>query len=325
MIPKRAAVSFRSSTSSALVPGRLRIQPVPLPPPSCRCSRPQRRSASTDSGNSSSSSNKDARPRDDAGPPPPWPTKPHPTPYDIFAIPRSAPYTKKRFYQLAKLYHPDLSSSSSPTTTTHPTNQHSPPSSSPNTISHATRLERYRLVVAANDILSSPSKRVLYDAHGLGWHLGDPAHGPSLRDVDRAWRAQPGSAAMNATWEDWERWHEARDGRAPAGAPRPHYMSNGVFATLVALTVLVGALAQSQRAGRAGQSYMEHTEALNAAVGDQVRRSAVAAAGMRKDERVDRFLRDRENVAYHFNPAVYESQLAGESHAPQNKGPKVAG
>ncbi|KAI9901176.1 hypothetical protein N3K66_002993 [Trichothecium roseum] len=320
MIPKRAALSFRSSTSSSLIPGRPRILPVPLSPP-CRCSRPQQRSASTDNGSSNGSNNgKDARPRDDGGPPPPWPTKLHPTPYDIFAIPRSAPYTKKRFYQLAKLYHPDLSSSSTTTIHQHPSSSSS--SSSSSIISHATRLERYRLVVAANDILSSPSKRVLYDTHGLGWHL-DAARAPSLRDVDRAWRAQPNSPAMNATWEDWERWYEARDGRAPA--PRPNYMSNGVFAVLVALTVLVGALAQSQRAGRAGQSYMEHTEAVNAAVGDQVRRSAVAAAGMRKDERVDRFLRDRENVAYHFNPAVYESQLAGESHAPQNKGPKVAG
>ena len=36
-----------------------------------------------------------------------WPTALNPTPYDIFGHPKDAPYSKHRFYELVKLYHPD--------------------------------------------------------------------------------------------------------------------------------------------------------------------------------------------------------------------------
>ncbi|CRK36032.1 hypothetical protein BN1708_006890 [Verticillium longisporum] len=36
-----------------------------------------------------------------------WPSHSNPTPYDIFAIDKATPYTKARFYELVKLYHPD--------------------------------------------------------------------------------------------------------------------------------------------------------------------------------------------------------------------------
>jgi hypothetical protein len=34
----------------------------------------------------------------------------------------------------------------------------------------------------------------------------------------------------------------------------------------------------------------------------------MATAGMNKDERIGRFLRDRENVAYQFVPSKFEAQ-----------------
>src|SRR6187402_3852458 len=61
-----------------------------------------------------------------------------PTPYQIFNQNKGSPYSKRRFYELVKLYHPDRHD--------HDTISHS--------LSYATKLERYRLVVAANDILS---------------------------------------------------------------------------------------------------------------------------------------------------------------------------
>src|SRR5579862_252589 len=69
----------------------------------------------------------------------PWPTHPNPTPYEIFALPRTANQKeiKSRYFQLVKHYHPD----------------HAPRSS----------VDRFRKVVDAYKILSHPSKRLEWD------------------------------------------------------------------------------------------------------------------------------------------------------------------
>ena len=68
-----------------------------------------------------------------------WPklqsTSAIPTPYQIFQQEKGAPYSKFRFYELAKLYHPDMCS-----------HKHSRARS----LSPHVRVERYRLVVAGN-------------------------------------------------------------------------------------------------------------------------------------------------------------------------------
>lgn len=235
-------------------------------------------------------------PRNDA---PTWPRSPHPTPYEIFDIHEAAPYTKRRFYQLVKLYHPDTHHHHHRAASFSPAAASAPSSSAPG-LSHAARLERYRLVVAANNLLSDPSKRRLYDTHGVGWTDGHRA--PSLREADRAWRHQPGNAAQNATWEDWERWHEAREGRRR----EPTYMSNGMFAALVVAMCTVGAMAQAGRAETSGAQVVEFSHQRNAAIGQEMRKNTMVSRGRSKDERVDSFLRDRENVAYDFAPGRYE-------------------
>ncbi|KAG8409811.1 J domain-containing protein 1 [Metarhizium acridum] len=205
---------------------------------------------------------------------------------------RGTPYTKRRFYQLVKLYHPDThdkdalpSSSSSP----------------PQQLSRATRLERYHLVVAANDLLSDPSKRRLYDHHGIGWTAGHRA--PNLREADKAWRHQPGNASRNATWEDWEQWRNERSGKPS----EPMYMSNGTFAALVVCMCMVGALAQMNRAEAAGEQYVDFVQQKDWAIGQKMRENTMASAGRTKDERVDTFLRDRENLSFDFQPAKYDA------------------
>lgn len=242
-------------------------------------------------------------------PPPSWPSKSHPTPYDIFAMPQNGPYTKKRFYQLVKLYHPDIHTNTaqsvkSSTSTT---------SSSKGGLTPALRLERYHLIVAANDILSDPNKRHLYDTYGLGW--SSPTPNADLRARDRSWRDQPNSPAMNATWEDWERWHAARgdgkqNGQHPPPPPPPggFYMPNSVFATLVALMCAVGALAQGRRAETAGAHFVDVTAQRHQNVSEEVMRSASASGGMTREERVERFLRDRENVAYQYQPGRFDEE-----------------
>ncbi|KAG5998706.1 hypothetical protein E4U54_002131 [Claviceps lovelessii] len=219
---------------------------------------------------------------------PPWPRAAHPTPYEIFGIQRGAPYTKRRFYQLVKLYHPDTHDRPGPAPSTGPQ------------LSNATRLERYRLVVAANDVLSDPHKRRLYDHHGIGWTHDHRPHG--LREADRAWRHQAGNASRNATWEDWERWRDERDGK-----PRePTYMSNGMFATLVVCMCMVGALAQMSRAEAAGEQYVDFVQQKDSAIGQKMRQSTMAASGRTKDERVDSFLRERENLTFDFQPGKFD-------------------
>ncbi|KAH7156888.1 hypothetical protein EDB81DRAFT_867793 [Dactylonectria macrodidyma] len=215
---------------------------------------------------------------------PDWPKTPNPTPYDIFSMQRDDPYTKHRFFHLVKLYHPDRHSHDSAV-------QHVPT---------ATRLERYRLIVAANDLLSDPSKRSLYDTQGVGWTGSrSPTLNESVRHADKSWRHQPGNAARNATWEDWERWYDARDGRTADSM----YMSNGVFATLVVMLCMIGAFAQMTRAEQSGADYIEMRNQSNLAIGRQMARSTYVASGRTKDERVDSFLRDRENLSYEFSPS----------------------
>ncbi|KAF4966295.1 hypothetical protein FSARC_6028 [Fusarium sarcochroum] len=206
-----------------------------------------------------------------------------------------APYTKHRFYQLVKVYHPDRHS-------------HTPDIDN---IPHTIRLERYRLIVAANDLLSDPSKRQLYDNHGLGWTGGRPqTHSETVRNADRAWRYKAGSAVNNATWEDWERWYNARDGKVKD----PLYMSNGLFATIVVVMCMIGAFAQMSRADQYGADLMEMKNQSNLAIGQQVTRRNTVAAGRSKDERVDMFLKDRENINYAFQPGKYDNEVLQASH-----------
>lgn len=221
---------------------------------------------------------------------PAWPTKPNPTPYEIFDIPRSAPYKKHRFYQLVKLYHPDTGSSSSPST------------------SHDTRLERYRLVVAANDLLSDPAKRKLYDIHGLGWTAGAA---PDRHERDRAWRHGPNSPARNANWEDWEAWREAqKNGGAKA---EPVYMSNGLFALAVVSACFIGCIVHINRGQALGEEYVQYSAQRNADIGNTMRRSTLASAGRSRDDRIEGFLRERENTAFNYSPKRYDEKKGDET------------
>ena len=211
----------------------------------------------------------------------PWPpATPPPTPYQIFALPPSAPYSKRRFYELVKLYHPDRHHCHHP--------HHA-------ALPFATKVERYRLVVAANAILSSPEKRSQYDRYGAGWGAHAPnsphAHGPRAT----AYRDPADSPHHNATWEDWERWYQ-RDARGPQ---EPRFFANGAFVALVVMLATLGGVGQATRAGNQSLGLMEERERLHDETSKELmRRRSESLQAMReggeRDGRIRRFLEERE-------------------------------
>ncbi|KAH7361794.1 hypothetical protein B0T11DRAFT_279617 [Plectosphaerella cucumerina] len=221
-----------------------------------------------------------------------WPSHDKPTPYDIFGINPNAKYTKATFYHLVKLYHPDRH------------HHHGTPSAAHvGAISAATRLERYRLVVLANDILSDPQKRKAYDAYGAGWVSSNHSVHDLYRQADRSWRHKPGNAAGNATWEDWERWHEARDGKEHQ---EPVFMSNTYFLAFVLATIAIGSAMQANRAATSATHVLDQRTAHEIALADALRRRDQAAAGKGRHDRIEQFIRERENLRYEFVPNRHE-------------------
>ncbi|KAK1976250.1 DnaJ domain-containing protein [Colletotrichum cereale] len=229
---------------------------------------------------------------------PSWPVCANPTPYDIFDIDKAAPYAKSRFAELVKQYHPDKHHASAL-----------------DSLPSHTRLERYRLIVLANEILSSPDKRRAYDAFGAHWHLPgtDPQDPRDIHEVyrqaDKAWRRAGGNPSANATWEDWERWHHRR---ANAGADRqtPLYMSNASFAALVIAALAVGTIAQTTRMENSSAYMLEKKDAHEAHISEALRRQGEATAGKGREERIERFLRERENINFGFMPAKLDMRPA---------------
>lgn len=80
-----------------------------------------------------------------------WPSEPNLTPYMILRAKPGEPYSKARYYDLAKVYHPDRYRMVA------------------STLPNEVRLQRYHMVVAADKLLADPAKRNAYDRYGLGW------------------------------------------------------------------------------------------------------------------------------------------------------------
>jgi hypothetical protein len=202
-----------------------------------------------------------------------WPITPNPTPYEIFCEPKSAPYSKLRYYELVKLYHPDRH---------HHTSHDDVP--------RLTKLERYRLVVAANDILSNPDRRRLYDIYGAGWGKDQDSR-RDFRAAERAWRQKAGNASMNATWEDWERWYEQRDGKKQ----EPRFMSNLGFASLVAVFALLGSWGHITRAGIHSAELLDRREQHHISISKSMQVRQSQTAGLNREDRIKTFLRERDS------------------------------
>ncbi|KAI4594045.1 hypothetical protein KJ359_008835 [Pestalotiopsis sp. 9143b] len=219
-----------------------------------------------------------------------WPTTANPTPYQIFDQKMTAPYSKARFYDLVKLYHPDR----------HRQNPH-------DKLSDSTRLERYRLVVAANEILSDPGKRRAYDLYGAGWDSVRSMDNSTFRHADHSWRNEPGNPSMNATWEDWERWYGERGG--PKQKQQTVFMSNELFVVVLCMFVVAGSLGQARRASTNTMNIMEIRDQRHEAISHDMAKRRTQQGPLTRDERVESFLRQREGwnlasstVTHHHPP-----------------------
>ena len=224
----------------------------------------------------------------------PWPkTKSAtaiPTPYQIFQQKISAPYSKRRFYELVKLYHPDK-------------HCHDGNSDIKDSLSYAVKMERYRLVVAANEILSHPVKRRAYDEYGAGWNgqpdVRDRRHDWE-NDTTRHWSGfhENSSPARNATWEDWEKWYQ-RNEKGERIPQKPMYLSNEAFLSVIAIIACLGGIGQATRIENQQISYLKRMEAIHTdCIHERQRRMEEAQGYGIKDERVRNFLRTREQAGF---------------------------
>ncbi|KAK4121966.1 hypothetical protein N657DRAFT_657470 [Parathielavia appendiculata] len=210
---------------------------------------------------------------------PKWPLSAHPTPYEIFGLTRDAPYSKARYFELAKLYHPDR--------------QHQ---TSLDGISRLTKLERYRLVVAANEILSNPQKKRMYDLYGFGWGDCNDSHA-GHQEAYRAWRQDP--IMNNATWEDWERYYQ----QGGSGEKQEQvFTSNIAFMAIISAVLIVGTWSQMTRAGTNSVSLMEMRDQQHAAISKELRELRNQRRGLDKETRVQEFIRQREIERWAYDP-----------------------
>lgn len=230
---------------------------------------------------------------------PPWPDlrSPNavPTPYQIFRLKKDSPYSKRRFYELVKIYHPDRNSIETG-------------SSDTNVLSRSTKTERYRLIVTAHEILSDPVKRSAYDKSGAGWD-GRPDHGAPKytwgQNNDARWSGfdRNDSPFRNATWEDWEKWYQR--GKAKQ---EPVYFSNGGFLVLVLTAVFLAGFEQSVRVGDYSSVFQRQVTKAHDDASKAIRQRKTESQGFgNKDERLKNFLRTRDPHGYGVTDLTEES------------------
>ncbi|KAF2838510.1 hypothetical protein M501DRAFT_904207, partial [Patellaria atrata CBS 101060] len=229
-------------------------------------------------------------PRDPSADPYTWPIPSPPTrpltPYEILSHPLHGPYTKARFNALVKLYHPDLHHL--PPSPSHPSNSSHNPHPHPS-ISPSERLERYRLIIAAHTLLSSPTRRQAYDTHGHGWDHAPNLPTSSAGAPKRQW-PKGMNPLYNATWEDWERWYEATSPSPSRPAPQTPFVPNGTFVVVLLLCAFLGGLGQASRAGIFSASLLEQREQVHADAARNLRRSRLSAVGASRSESIERFI-----------------------------------
>ena len=170
------------------------------------------------------------------------------------------------------------------------------------------KMERYRMIVAAHEILSDPGRRSNYDKTGAGWN-GSPEYQESgyqwSQSQDARWSGfdTNDSPFRNATWEDWEKWYE-RD----KIKQEPVYFSNGGFVILVIAAVFLGGFGQSVRVGDYSNVFKQQVERVHEDASKSLRARKTGSTGFgNKDERLQSFLKSRDPTGYGITDPTEES------------------
>jgi curved DNA-binding protein CbpA len=203
-----------------------------------------------------------------------WPQSTNPTPYEIFNLPRTASPAeiKKRYYQLARRYHPDTRFELSGE-------------------ANQVRLQRFRQVVRANELLSSAPTRRIYDSSGFGWSdmhvsdiMGDPMH----------WRGN---------YEG--RYRTARPSTEKA---EPYYTSNANFAGgIIVIMVLAGVL-QISHFKKASKNSMDKLDVMHDQASLNLRDARAGAKG--RQAMIDAFQQRRDvKLGVYSEEELEESRL----------------
>jgi len=225
-----------------------------------------------------------------------WPapktTSAIPTPYEIFELPKGGTYSKHKFYELVKIYHPDRSGLEGTWC---------------GGISHIEKLERYRLVVLAHEILSDPIKRKAYDSYGTGWGSHERqstkhSRGYYSTSAGKPFGFGPGydnSPFGNATWEDWERWYR-RSEPSRKQAYGGNYINPNAFASFVILMAVITGVAQATRAGQYSGNLEEKANAFTEETSRFLtsRASQYSQSKLTSHDRIKHFLEKRDPSKY---------------------------
>ncbi|KAA8894479.1 hypothetical protein FN846DRAFT_973758 [Sphaerosporella brunnea] len=246
-----------------------------------------------------------------------WPTSLHPTPYEILEVQPRGAYNKQRYAELVKIYHPDHTAHHTPHMAECPRH---------------VRLERFRLVVNANRILSDASLRSAYDRYGIGWQAPRGVLTPRRGAAERWWREREGheaadifahaygkggkdDASANATWEDWERWYAAR-GEGPLGKQQELHTKNGMFLCIVLAIATMGTIAEINYATGASGESIELLDRQTVVLGkDVARRRREAMDSGDREERIRKFLimRDPVEAKKYVGPEGHRKLLSSPS------------
>ena len=139
-----------------------------------------------------------------------WPDVAHPTPYEIFGLSKHVHISrnefrnlKKRYHRYAKLYHPDLNNTVVSKVYKVGLRQLTP----------SEKIKRFNLVSEAYDILTTPSKKTLYDMTRSNWSNTVPRNAHAgmdyAADAANGFYSNSTYAYWNAgTWEDMREFNE---------------------------------------------------------------------------------------------------------------------
>ncbi|BFZ58911.1 hypothetical protein PYCC9005_005979 [Savitreella phatthalungensis] len=234
-----------------------------------------------------------------------FPPQTYPSPYEIFHLDRSCSTSdvKRRYYELVKQFHPDRLPGCSEADN-----------------------ERFRKIVAANDLLTNVSRRASFDKYGMGWAYASPAN---LRGQARAGRmhgsrfdAYGSPSRTSSSTSDWHRQQQeyyAKPQNRSDGGPWDHFYttrpappgervftSNANFMGMIAFLAAVGAVVQAMRLGKASQEINDRADKRHFETARDLAQSRRLATDLGKDERIRLFLAQRSGDQRGYDGSEYQ-------------------